>query len=578
MKRKVLSIVLALAMLFSVFSMMALAQTPPPAPIYLTAEKYLDGEYFNYGPYSPSVKKAGEITELSIENICANGQSVSSQDATFVWYKDGVEISGATTNKYKFEYDGAQYSCSVSYMTGAVSLEFYLREDSLNVTAGSEAELTLTEDEEFIFIGGEVGDTTEIWVNATSTVPNATITYTWVRWEKYLPPDRTIDFEVLDCNTNRCQVVRREGIEGYSCTVDDGNFQETINFEVNPVDTLTDTTYINGISPESYAGTYIAVANPGETLTITVPASSTKGDVKYTWYKTEYDPQNGTVATLIDNVSDTIKVEKTAPDEKNSSRSYGEQTYECYVEDGNERSRYWYMLFCLHPEQIEKQNEMIGEDTPQVTLDDETESLTNNIFREEMQAISGGATGEVKLTAELKNEVSSAEQEIIDKAINENTKIGANLDINLYKTIYDETTQVTETAKEVNISVAVPEDLINTNTEVTRKYQVLRLHNGEAEILDCDFNKDSKKLSFKTDKFSTYTVIYTDAKTVGEDEVPSGEGNSAVETDDKNNSTNEGAEDIKIPQTSDNSNVALWIILLLASAVALSVTTIKIKE
>lgn len=570
MKRKVLSIVLAVAMLLSVFSMMALAQTPPPAPIYLTAEKYLDGEYFNYGPYSPGVKKAGEITELSIENICANGQSVSSQDATFVWYKDGVEISGATTNKYKFEYDGAQYSCSVSYMTGAVSLEFYLREDSLNVTAGSEAELTFNQEDEFYnFVGGEVGDTTEIWVNATSTVPNATITYTWVRWEKYLPPDRTIDFEVLDCNTNRCQVVRREGIEGYSCTVDDGNFQETINFEVNPVDTLTDTTYINGISPESYAGTYIAVADPGETVTITVPAKSTKGEVKYTWYKTSMDWVNGPTVERMDNVSDTIKVEKTAPDENNSFRSYGEQTYECYVEDGNERSRYWYMLFCLHPEQIERQSEMIGEDTPQVTLDDETESLTNNIFREEMQAISGGATGEVKLTAELKNEVSSAEQEIIDKAIDENTKIGANLDINLYKTIFDETTQVTETAKEVNISVAVPENLINTNTDFARTYQVVRLHNGEAEILDCEFDKDSKKLSFETDKFSTYTVIYTDKQVVGEGE---------AEKEPTNEKKEEGKEDVKIPATGDTANTVLWLILLLVSAVTLSAVTIKIKD
>ena len=571
MKRKVLSIVLAVAMLFSLLNIIAFAQTPPPAPVYIMADRYMDGEPFNYGPYYPCVKKAGDEIVLSIDNIRANGQPVSTQDATFVWYKDGVEISGATTNKYEFKYDGGQYSCNLFYMTGSCFFEFFFKEDSLNVTAGSEAELTFNQEDEFYnFVGGEVGDATDIWVNATSTIPNATITYTWERWEMYLPRDRVTEFEILNNNTNRCQVVRREGTEGYSCTVDDGNFQKTIYFQVNPVDTLTDTTYIDGITPELYAGTYIAVANPGETITITVPATSTKGNVKYTWYKTEMDWNIGTVATLMDNTSDTIKVEKTAPDENNSFRYYGEQTYECYVEDGNERSRYWYMLFCLHPEQIESQSEMIGEDTPQVTLDDETESLTNKIFREEMGAIRGGATGEVKLTAELKNEVSSAEQEIIDKAIDENTKIGANLDINLYKTIFNETTQVTETAKEVNISVAVPENLINTNTDFARTYQVVRLHNGEAEILDCEFDKDSKKLSFETDKFSTYTVIYTDKQVVGEGE--------AQKEPTNNEKKEDGKEDVKIPATGDNSNTVLWLILLLTSAVTLSAVTIKIKD
>lgn len=569
MKRKITSLILALAMLLSVFSIMAFAQTPPPAPMLITADRYMDGKYFSYGPQYPCLIKMGEEVELSIENIFVDGLPVSNQDATFQWYKDGFEIDGATSYKYELEYDGGQYSCNVFYMTGACFFEYFFKEDTLDVTVGSEAELTFNQEDEFYnFVGGEVGDKTDIWVNATTTVPNATITYTWERWEMNLPPDKMPEFEVLENTTNRCQVVRRVGTEGYSCIVDDGNVQKIIYFQVNPIDTLTDTSYIDGVAPESYAGTYIAVADPGETVTITVPAKSTKGEVKYTWYKTSMDWVNGFTVERMDNVSDTIKVEKTAPDENNSFNSYGEQTYECYVEDGNERSRYWYMLFCLHPEQIEKQNEMIGEGTPQVTLDDETESLTNNIFRKEMDAISSGATGEVKLTAELKNEVSSAEQEIIDKAINENTKIGANLDINLYKTLYNETTQVTETAKEVNISVAVPDDLINTNTEVTRKYQIVRLHNGEAEILDCDFNKDSKKLSFKTDKFSTYTVIYTDEKVVAEE-------TGKEPTDEKKEETK---EDVKIPATGDTSNVAFWLVLLLASVTTLSVTTIKIKE
>ncbi|MBQ9978023.1 MAG: hypothetical protein IJP21_05465 [Clostridia bacterium] len=568
MKRKVLSIVLAVAMLFSLLNIIAFAEEPVIAS--LSAERFMNGEVFWNGPYNPRLVKADENIELGIGNILANGQFISSQEATYIWYKDNVEIPGATAETYEFKYDGAQYSCLISYMGIGCFFEFFFKEDTLEVTVGSDAELVLSEDEMYTFVGGEVGDATDIWVNATSTAPNANITYVWERWEMYTLPGQMTEFEVLDNNTNRCQVVRREGTEGYTCTVDDGNCNKIIYFQVDPVDTMTDTTYIDGIAPESYAGMYIAVANPGETVTIKIPATSTKGNVTYKWYKTTMDDQTGMVYELLDNTSDTLSVEKTAPVEDNIYQVYGEQTYECYVEDGNERSRYWYMLFCLHPEQIESQSEIIGEDTPKVTLDDNTENLTNNIFREEMMEISAGETGEVKLTAELKGEVSSKEQEIINNSIDDNTKIGLNLDINLYKTIFNETTQVTETAKEVNISVAVPENLINTNTDFARTYQVVRLHNGEAEILDCEFDKDSKKLSFETDKFSTYTVIYTDKQVAGEGE--------AQKEPTNNQNKEDGKEDVKIPATGDTSNTALWLILLLTSAVTLSAVTIKIKD
>ena len=568
MKRKVLSIVLAVAMLFSLLNIIAFAEEPVIAS--LSAERFMNGEVFWNGPYNPRLVKADENIELGIGNILANGQFISSQEATYIWYKDNVEIPGATAETYEFKYDGAQYSCLISYMGIGCFFEFFFKEDTLEVTVGSDAELVLSEDEMYTFVGGEVGDATDIWVNATSTAPNANITYVWERWEMYTLPGQMTEFEVLDNNTNRCQVVRREGTEGYTCTVDDGNCNKIIYFQVDPVDTMTDTTYIDGIAPESYAGMYIAVANPGETVTIKIPATSTKGNVTYKWYKTTMDDQTGMVYELLDNTSDTLSVEKTAPVEDNIYQVYGEQTYECYVEDGNERSRYWYMLFCLHPEQIESQSEIIGEDTPKVTLDDNTENLTNNIFREEMMEINAGETGEVKLTAELKGEVSSKEQEIINNSIDDNTKIGLNLDINLYKTIFNETTQVTETAKEVNISVAVPENLINTNTDFARTYQVVRLHNGEAEILDCEFDKDSKKLSFETDKFSTYTVIYTDKQVAGEGE--------AQKEPTNNQNKEDGKEDVKIPATGDTSNTALWLILLLTSAVTLSAVTIKIKD
>lgn len=69
---------------------------------------------------------------------------------------------------------------------------------------------------------------------------------------------------------------------------------------------------------------------------------------------------------------------------------------------------------------------------------------------------------------------------------------------------------VTNTNGELKITFEMPEKLINTDTSVTREYSIIRVHSGEAEILDCEYDKTTAKGSFVTDKFSTYAIAYND--------------------------------------------------------------------
>lgn len=146
-------------------------------------------------------------------------------------------------------------------------------------------------------------------------------------------------------------------------------------------------------------------------------------------------------------------------------------------------------------------------------LDETSESLAKKIklSEDEKQRIANGES--VKVYLEVRDAAESVTSK--DKTLVENAKgkavVGMYLDINLFKKIGSDTPQgITETDGAVTISLSVPSELINSDTKVTRTYKIVRIHEGVATILDCKFDAATNKLSFETDAFSTYALVYTD--------------------------------------------------------------------
>lgn len=48
-------------------------------------------------------------------------------------------------------------------------------------------------------------------------------------------------------------------------------------------------------------------------------------------------------------------------------------------------------------------------------------------------------------------------------------------------------------------------------TGATREFEVIRVHDGAAQIIDSEYDAENKVVRFKTDKFSTYTLAYKDS-------------------------------------------------------------------
>ena len=109
---------------------------------------------------------------------------------------------------------------------------------------------------------------------------------------------------------------------------------------------------------------------------------------------------------------------------------------------------------------------------------------------------------------DISNSVSESDKKAIAEKLGNNT-IGLYLDINLFKQVEgQDATKITETKEPITISFDIPENLINTDSNITRTYKILRLHEGRVDTLDVTVNGTTA--TFKTDEFSTYALAYTD--------------------------------------------------------------------
>ena len=124
---------------------------------------------------------------------------------------------------------------------------------------------------------------------------------------------------------------------------------------------------------------------------------------------------------------------------------------------------------------------------------------------------------------DVKDLMKKAEEALQQNPVTEkDTQVGMFLDIGLYKeiTTSDErvtetkTTQVKELTDKVTISIDIPEELLGDGS-AARVYRIVRVHedadgNLITDIIDGEFDPETKKFTFQTDKFSTYALVYTD--------------------------------------------------------------------
>ena len=157
---------------------------------------------------------------------------------------------------------------------------------------------------------------------------------------------------------------------------------------------------------------------------------------------------------------------------------------------------------------------------------------------------------------EIVLEVKEAQTNELIETNTKGYKVGKYLDITLYKNIDGTNKSIHELTKVMKVTIKVPEELINKDSKTKREYYIARSHNGKVDILETKYNEKTNSLTFETDKFSDYAILYKDTK---EKEAVK------VETTNKETVKSENKKEVKKVKTGDNANIIGLMMLLVSS-------------
>ena len=192
----------------------------------------------------------------------------------------------------------------------------------------------------------------------------------------------------------------------------------------------------------------------------------------------------------------------------------------------------------------------------EISRDEVIDLLIENkeITANELSEVAEGKKIEIVL------EVKEAQTNELIETNTKGYKVGKYLDITLYKKIEGTNKSIHELSKVMKVTIKVPEELINKDSKTKREYYIARSHNGKVDILETKYNEKTNSLTFETDKFSDYAILYKDTK-----EKEAVTPTVKVETTNKETVKSESKKEVKKVKTGDNANIIGLMMLLVSS-------------
>ena len=152
---------------------------------------------------------------------------------------------------------------------------------------------------------------------------------------------------------------------------------------------------------------------------------------------------------------------------------------------------------------------------------------------------------------EIVLEVKEAQTNELIETNTKGYKVGKYLNITLNKIVNGTSESIHELTKKLKISIELPTELINKDKTITRTYFIARSHNGKVDILETNYDEKTNSLTFETDKFSDYAIIYKDKKEL----------KTTVTTSINKSNTKQTTK----AKTGDNANIIGLMMLLVSS-------------
>ena len=120
----------------------------------------------------------------------------------------------------------------------------------------------------------------------------------------------------------------------------------------------------------------------------------------------------------------------------------------------------------------------------------------------------------------------------------------------------------------------------NTDKNVSRTYYIIRMHDNKAEVIATasQAEVESGKITFATDKFSTYALAYADASVKLDD---GKKDDTTVTTPDNGNNAADDAATGSTTDTTDttpktgDTNASMWMLLAIMGMAGIAFVTVK---
>lgn len=179
--------------------------------------------------------------------------------------------------------------------------------------------------------------------------------------------------------------------------------------------------------------------------------------------------------------------------------------------------------------------------TGKLANQEEIENIVPLTKEEQLSIVNGDDLVISLVVKDIKDTVSAAHKTEIEKKLT-GKQLGTYLDVKLLKQIGSaQATEVTNTKGVVKIAFVVPEELRSAK----RTFTILRLHNGVVDEITPTFDATTNTLTFETDRFSTYALVYKDAET----------------TPNNGQAGGNQKEEVTVPKTGDVTSIVPYIMI-----------------
>ena len=128
----------------------------------------------------------------------------------------------------------------------------------------------------------------------------------------------------------------------------------------------------------------------------------------------------------------------------------------------------------------------------------------------EMQQVGSGEDLDIWMdVSDISDTIDTDVKQLFER-VADDFKVVSYYDINLFKKLTSEndTTHIDETAENLKVAIMIPDEIADDAELAMAEFYVIRYHEGAAEKLLATYSPVTKMLSFETNKYSAYALIY----------------------------------------------------------------------